>query len=497
MKTKFLVLTFFVLSLTFVLCGAGCGNIAGGSASSYGGGNTTGGGGYTPNYPPVPPIQQDPILCANHDWAYEFISSPDSKGNSVHKAYCKLCGNSTIQDCRTSHTCDSCGRKQGGNSGNDGSYDSYDSSAPFIQINENISKIVIVANKEFENSDPLKKYISHKKSKNFEILEKYYPTGTVAEKIRVELKTIYEATTAENKTMCVLIVGRGTNVHRFSIPEFATKNTPKLEGVTRVGATDFYYGYYKDGKTDLFPQVAVGRLSASSINELSAQVDKIIAMETATPTNKNIVLAQHKNNAGQVYFSDEPREIKKYLDTKFPGTYTIEEAFTSDYGAINNAINKGPLLVSYSGHGRTDSWGDSKYNTNSVRELRNTFYPVVLGVTCNSANFTDGNECMAEAFMRNSQGGAVGYIGASAAMIAYYSKAATIGNDKVPGMVNSLICTTDRSAYKVETLGGLFFAALRSIKMSKTYYGNQEYKDYSIEVLNLFGDPTYKPYTGK
>lgn len=489
MKQK--IFTLFIISLIFVLCGAGCDNVAGGgnASNSYGGGNLTGGG-YTP-----PLVDNNPIVCTSHDWAYEFISSPDSKGNSVHKAYCKLCGNSTIQDCRTSHTCDSCGRKPGGNSGNDGSYDSYDSSATFIPINENFSKIVIVAHNGFQNSSPLTKYISHKETKGFEVVQKYYPTRKRAEDIRSDLKEEY----AKNKNMCVLIVGRGTNIYDFSIPEFVTKNQPVLQGQKRIGATDFYYGYYGDETTnfDLTKYVPVGRLSASSVDELSAQVNKIIKMETASSGNKNIVLAQHKDSAGNTPFSDEPREIKKYLNEKFPNKYQILEGFTSDYN-INSVIGQGALLVSYSGHGRTDSWGDSRYNTNNVKSLQNSFYPIVLGVTCNSANFTDGNECMAEAFMRKANGGSVGYIGASAAMIAYYSKAATIGNDKVPGMVNSLIYsdsyTENGNSYEVKTLGGLFFAALRSIKMSKTYYGNQEYKDYSIEVLNLFGDPTFEPY---
>lgn len=485
MKIKFAVLTFFVVSLAFVLCGAGCGNIAAGSDNSYNGGNSnSGGGGYPPPIVnnPSPVVDNDPVTCPGHQWSnWEYIG--EVNGKPSHRDRCSFCAYEVIEQCDSSQGCNNCKRKLANTNTN------YDATASFIPINENIKKIVIVANDGFKGTKPVTDYIKHKEN-NYTIVDKYYPTGTRAEDIRQELKTEY----LKNPNMCVLIMGRGTNINPYSIPEFVNNNQPRLEGKIRYAATDFYYGYYKDGKTDLFPDVAVGRLSATSVAELQAQVDKIIATENNPPTNNNIVLVQHKTSAGTTYFSDEPRDIRKYLEGNFSGKYQIEETFTTDPNGINNAIKAGSLLVSYTGHGRTDSWGDSTYNTNTIKTLQNSFYPIVLGVTCNSANFTAGDECVAEAFMRKSQGGAVGYIGASAAMISYYSKAATIGNDNVPGMINSLIYSASNKHggenYKVKTLGGLFLAALRSIKMSKTYYNSLEYKDYSIEVLNLFGDPT-------
>lgn len=504
MKTKFLLLTFFVLSLTFVLCGAGCGNIAGGSASSYDGGNTNGGGGYTP-----PPVDNNPIVCTHIDesgksmFAYEHVGekpNPGDNGNKwhYHRALCKFCGYETTGWCTNSFNCNECDLKPASQNGS--GYDSYDSSSTFITIKENIDTIVIVANDGFRGMQPLTDYINHKKNK-YNIIDKYYPTGTTAESIRGELKTIYQEQKNNSKNMCILIVGRGGGEYqRYGIPEFENKN--QWRGYR--AATDFWYGYYGDSTTELFPDVAVGRLSASSTIELQAQVNKIIAMEsTSRSANKNIVLVQQKKSDGTTPFSDEPIAIKKYFETNYGSQYLnqyIKETFTLNPSEIISAINSGALLVSYSGHGGTYFWGDSKFDRNTVKSLSNIFYPIVLGVTCHSANYTDGDACLAEAFMRKSNGGAVGYIGASQAMIAYYSKAATIGNDNVPGMISSLFYKgTGSDNYKIKTLGGIFLAALRSIKMSKTYpisnaVVNQQAKDYCIEILNLFGDPTFEPY---
>lgn len=499
MKQK--IFTLFIISLIFVLCGAGCDNVAGsGNASnSYGGGNLTGGG-YTP-----PAVDNNPIVCTHIDesgksmFAYEHVGekpNPGDNGNKwhYHRALCKFCGYETTGWCTNSFNCNECDLKSASQNGS--GYDSYDNKAQFIQINEIIKTIVIVANKEFEGSTPLTDYISHKRSKNFEIVEKYYPTRTTAESIRRDLKTIYQEQKNNSKNMCVLIVGRGGGEYqRYGIPEFENKN--QWRGYR--AATDFWYGYYGDSTTELFPDVAVGRLSASSISELQAQVNKIIAMETTSrSTNKNIVLVQQKKSDGTTPFSDEPIAIKKYFEKNYGSQYTIKETFTLNPSEIISAINSGALLVSYSGHGGTYFWGDSKFDRNTVKSLSNSFYPIVLGVTCHSANYTDGDACLAEAFMRKSNGGAVGYIGASQAMIAYYSKAATIGNDNVPGMISSLFYKGTNN-YKVKTLGGIFLAALRSIKMSKTYpisnaVVNQQAKDYCIEILNLFGDPTFEPY---
>lgn len=390
--------------------------------------------------------------------------------------------------------------------GNDGTDDGSDSGAgsgtqlpQIIEIDDyvktgKIPRLVIVANSRFQNTTALKKYITHKRKQGYDTVEKYYATGTTPDAIRNDLKSIYLQTKSQNQEMVVLLVGRGTWSNQFNIPEFVNKNQPSLEGRKRVAGTDLYYGFYEDRTTDLFPQVAVGRLSARNESELSAQVEKIIKMENAPATvGKNIVLVQQKKNDGTTPFSDESSELKEFFTAR---GYQANITYTKEAGSINSNIENGAFLVSYSGHGGTNFWGDSSYTTSNVGLLNNnSFYPVVLGVTCNSGNYTDGDACLAEAFMRQSNGGAIGYIGASNVMISYYSKAATVGTDTFPGMAGSLFWTNQYDQkYQVRTLGGLFLASLRSMK-SRNYYNDQKMKDYSIEVLNLFGDPTYMPYT--
>lgn len=466
MKIKFAVLTFFVVSLAFVLCGAGCGNIAASSGSSYGGGSQTGGGSY------MPPVDNNPIVCT-HEFVCNYIG--EINGTYYHKTYCSICGFVSYerQECYPSFNCKECGHTT--------QTSSY--TKDFIPLGSKSGnpRIIIVASKDFENTDAVEKYVKFKTNKGFTCVTKYYSKEISNQTIRGELKTEYE----KDQNIVVLIMGRGGTGLPYSIPEFVGKNIPTIQGKERRAATDFWYGFYKDENKDLFPQAVVGRLSARNKNELESQINKIINMETATPTNKNIVLVQQKKNDGSTPFSDESTEITDYVG-KLSG-YNVATKYTNDPDSINSAINSdAPLLVSYSGHGGFDFWGDSRYNVNNIRGLTNSFYPIVLGVTCNSADFTYGDECVAEAFMRNSQGGAVGYIGASNVMITNYSKMATVGNSTIHGMIGSLF---GDDKYKVHTLGDLYLAALRAIKMSNLAFSDL-FKGYSIEVLNLFGDPT-------
>lgn len=485
MKQEILRWTLFLFLAIFML---GCVPVASTGGDSSGSGNA-GGGGNTP-----PP--DNSINCTHADsagnsmWAYEYDGQkPNPNDNNslwdCHRVSCTMCGYVYTWWCTGAASgCSDCGRAPAGSS-------NFNPSAVFIPIETyvstgNIPNLVIVANSSFRNSLPLEKYIKHKRTQGYETVEKYYAKETDAGTIRGHLKTLYD----ENPNMCVLIVGRGVSSQEYSVSEFVNKN----QWQSRAVATDFWYGYYGSSQTDLFPQVPVGRLSAKDESELSAQVEKIIYMEEQVQTvEKNVVLVQQVLNTGDTPFHDEVTDLTNYFNDK-KADYTVNEVRTTDLANINKAINDGASLISYTGHGGTTFWGS--YNTSYVKQLSNANkYPVVLGVTCNSGNFTDGDECFAEAFMRKSNGGAVGYVGASAAMIAYYSKAATAGNDKVPGMVGSLFWSNKYDEkYKVRTLGGMFWAALRSIKMSNTYV-SQQAKDYSIEVLNLFGDPTYMPYT--
>lgn len=442
------------------------------SGVTYKKGGTGGGGG----------DNSTPISCNAHDWAYEFIGEK-ADGNFYHRAFCILCGYEVINQCDYSFRCNSCRPSTPVS-------DDYHLDR-FFDIDKHTGKIprlVIVANKSFQNQEPLERYIKHKRKQGYETVEKYYAKGTDAETIRGQLKTLY----TENPNMRVLIVGRGVSSQDYSIQEFVNKN----KWQSRAAATDFYYGYFGDGNSnfDLTKYVPVGRLSVRNPTELNAQVEKIIFMEEKfSASQKNIVLVQHVSNTGEAYFGDETKALTKYFNDK-RNDYKVKEVQTTSLNSINSAIQNGASMVSYAGHGGTTYWGS--YNTTHAHQLKNSsMYPIVLGVTCNTGNFTDGEECLAEAFMRTSNGGAVGYIGASAAMIAYYSKAATAGNDTVPGMVGSLFWSDQyEEKYKVHTLGGMFLAALRSIKMSRDYAGTTA-KDYSLEVLNLFGDPTYMPYT--
>lgn len=84
---------------------------------------------------------------------------------------------------------------------------------------------------------------------------------------------------------------------------------------------------------------------------------------------------------------------------------------------LNSQLNNGYHFIHYASHGAQTSLsaeiGD--YTVDGVRELHNVTTPFLFTtMACETNHFDNGNsECLSEAFIRHSQGGAIGYLGSS------------------------------------------------------------------------------------
>lgn len=79
---------------------------------------------------------------------------------------------------------------------------------------------------------------------------------------------------------------------------------------------------------------------------------------------------------------------------------------------IRNEINQGVGIIHYTGHGDTDVWVTSNFNTGDVNSLTNANeLPFICTVGCKSGDFGDGT-CLGEEFLRATSGsnptGAIG-----------------------------------------------------------------------------------------
>lgn len=359
-----------------------------------------------------------------------------------------------------------------------------------LEKREAVSRLVIVSAPAFSATSILKTYINHKKTQGFDVV--HLPSvGETDEAIRSKLKDEYQKCKTADKPMAVLLVGdmgMGGVSEGCTIPARAVYNIGKYSH-----PTDFHYGDFDD---DWVQEVMVGRFSVQNEPELTAQVDKIIHMENGTldGRTKRIVRTSAIYGEGSQCIDEYLTSIGRSADlfSDRPGTY-----------GLFDEINRGAGLLVYSGHGVVNGWHQTLYSNNAASFTNKNVFPVVIASTCLSGSYQSAS--LGEAFINNSGGGAVAYIGASAISYEYCNQAMVSGNWRgaskfSPGMLGSLYHDISQSdiKYRVRTLGGVLQAGYRALR----YYFNDKLATttsdmgrYSIEIYNLLGDPTYMPYT--
>ncbi len=169
---------------------------------------------------------------------------------------------------------------------------------------------------------------------------------------------------------------------------------------------------------DLYPDVAVGRVPASTEAEVTTYVNKVISYELASYKaswfKKALLIVPG-------YYNDK---TKKYDD--YPGSWSAKENIATDLSSagisstklydhridglpsglgdddpsaalITTNINNGMGFVNFSGHGNRTIWGGA-YSTADINNLTNTKkLPVVFAAACSTAQFHFGDTYLTKA----------------------------------------------------------------------------------------------------
>lgn len=289
--------------------------------------------------------------------------------------------------------------------------------------------------------------------------------------------------------------------------------------------TDHYYACVDDSIVfpwgavayDFTPDIHIGRLPVSTIEEANIVVDKIINYELNPIEDPNFYktllhCAEYvdENGDGQEDFGykfvGESEEIRmqvceqdSLLDAY--GVYSASPSvnpsiiggFPLDFfydfyddleGYITDYINNGVNYVLYKGHGEINEWNLPRYDYHDIARLQNQRkLPVVFSSACLTGKYNAGT-CLAEHFLRKSNGGCVAIFAASD--IAWSSQDYTYTKglfDAIwpPLGTNNLI--------PVYRLGEMFDQAKGKI-IGGTHYFLSDRPKYMLEVLHCFGDPS-------
>jgi len=174
--------------------------------------------------------------------------------------------------------------------------------------------------------------------------------------------------------------------------------------------------------------ISVGRFPVKTVDEAKNIVDKIIRYETSTDAfgrwRKEItfVADDGDNNLHQWQSDQLAKKLESthpefnarriFLDA-YPQMITPSGQFAPDVNkAILDAINRGSLIINYTGHGGEQIWAQEKIFDNvAIEQLDNKTYPLFLTATCEFGRNDDPSDISgAELSVIQKSGGAIGMV---------------------------------------------------------------------------------------
>lgn len=254
------------------------------------------------------------------------------------------------------------------------------------------------------------------------------------------------------------------------------------------GAADPLYA--KLAGSDNYPDILVGRFSASSQAQVDTQVQRTIDYESLPAPGQDWywratgIASAEGAGQGDEGQSDIQHE-SQIRDWLLAGGYTnVDQIY--DPGArdsdVADALNAGRGLVNYTGHGSSSSWGTTGFNNADVNALVNDDrLPFIFSVACNNGEFHHYDSCFAETWLRAT------HEGRPTGAVAMY--ASSVSQAWAPPMEAqdefNLLLTNASEPYSL--FGGLCFAASSSMMDA---YGTSGVEMF--DTWNIFGDPSLR-----
>jgi hypothetical protein len=149
--------------------------------------------------------------------------------------------------------------------------------------------------------------------------------------------------------------------------------------------------YASTNGQDLLPDLALGRITAGSLAEAQAAVQKILDFENAgrSLSGKAVLVADNPDLAGD--FEANANDIASLLPSR-----EVQKIFLTQYGPsakaqVLAAFDAGPALVSYVGHGSQALWANASENLFRAPDVAllqpQPQQPLVLTMTCSNGYF--------------------------------------------------------------------------------------------------------------
>lgn len=251
--------------------------------------------------------------------------------------------------------------------------------------------------------------------------------------IRDFVRMLYER--SQNNTPKYLLLFGDASYDYKNIIKGNTNIVPTYESEESFNETnsicsDDYFGYLDENEGGQFTEnivdIGIGRLPITSIEQAENCVNKIIKYHSpdslsfqdwrnkvslVTDDEENSLFFDSENLADIITSADSSINIDKiYLDAYKQVTMPSGSRYPEVNKAIQQNVEKGSLLINYSGHGSYMGWAHEQILTvEDINNFQNIFnLPVFVTGTCSFAPFDDPEIVSAgELMMLNKKGGAI------------------------------------------------------------------------------------------
>jgi len=345
----------------------------------------------------------------------------------------------------------------------------------------------------------LQPFVDWKKKEGFNVIvATTAQTGTTASAIKTYMQGLWNAATTQNPAPSyLLIVGDIAQV-------------PSNNGTTGSHVTDLPYVRLQG--TDFVPELYFGRFSATTVAEVTNQVNKTLmheqySMPSDAYLGEVVMIAGVDGSFGPTHANGQINYgVNNYFNTAHgitSHTYMYPASGSSDAQIVAN-VSAGVGYVNYTAHGSETSWADPTFTISNINSLQNTNeYPVVVGNCC-LTNAFDTGVCFGEALLRAQNKGAVIYIGGTNSTywdedywwgVGYKPPVVGSGSPYVANRIGAYDAMFHDHNEAIADWGSNVGATMFMGNMA-VVQANSSRINYYWEIYSIMGDPSLIPYLG-
>ena len=280
-----------------------------------------------------------------------------------------------------------------------------------------------------------------------------FSSGTPdATALRRFMKMLYDRGGADAAPRYLLLMGEGAWDNRMRISDWAGRNPDDYllcyESYNSTSHThsyvmEDYFGLLDNSEgVNLMTEkvdIGVGRLPVLTASDAAASVDKIIdymlGRNSGAWCNRIMVLGDDGDNNTHMADADNVAGVYENLYPEVSVNKYYWDAYSMEvtpsyngYPALRKTLleqlDKGALIVNYSGHGNMDVLShELVLNKSDMSELSSPYLPFWITASCDIAPFDSPLESFGMSLIRNRKGGAIGLLSTTRTVYANLNKA--------------------------------------------------------------------------